>query len=197
MGETFEFNRSGKPASAGAAMAASDVKHWFVREVLPLEAMLMHFLHQNWRNKAEIEDLRQDVYAQVLDAAKTEIPEKPKAFLITTARNLLIDRIRHNQVVPIDAVNDLDELNIAFDQPGPDRTAIARDVLRRLQAAIEMLPPRAREAVWLRRVEGRSRREIAERMGLSENTVSDHITAGMRALADIYLGEAAELRSGR
>ena len=40
-------------------------------------------------------------------------------------------------------------------------------------------------------------REIAERMGVSENTVSDHITAGMRALADIYLGEAAELRSGR
>jgi RNA polymerase sigma-70 factor (ECF subfamily) len=197
MGETFEFNRSGKPASAGAAMAASDVKQWFVREVLPLEAMLMHFLHQNWRNKAEIEDLRQDVYAQVLEAAKNEIPEKPKAFLITTARNLLIDRIRHNQVVPIDAVNDLDELNIAFDQPGPDRTAIARDVLRRLQAAIEMLPPRAREAVLLRRVEGLSRREIAERMGVSENTVSDHITAGMRTLADIYLGEAAELRSGR
>jgi RNA polymerase sigma-70 factor (ECF subfamily) len=197
MGETFEFNRSGKPASAGAAMAASDVKQWFVREVLPLEAMLMHFLHQNWRNKAEIEDLRQDVYAQVLEAAKNEIPEKPKAFLITTARNLLIDRIRHNQVVPIDAVNDLDELNIAFDQPGPDRTAIARDVLRRLQAAIDLLPPRAREAVLLRRVEGLSRREIAERMGVSENTVSDHITAGMRTLADIYLGEAAELRSGR
>jgi RNA polymerase sigma-70 factor (ECF subfamily) len=196
MGETFEFNRSGKP-NAGAAMLASDVKQWFVREVLPLEAMLMHFLHQNWRNKAEIEDLRQDVYAQVLEAAKNEIPEKPKAFLITTARNLLIDRIRHNQVVPIDAVNDLDELNIAFDQPGPDRTAIARDVLRRLQAAIDLLPPRAREAVLLRRVEGLSRREIAERMGVSENTVSDHITAGMRTLADIYLGEAAELRSGR
>jgi RNA polymerase sigma-70 factor (ECF subfamily) len=197
MGETFEFNRSGKPSSAGAAMLASDVKQWFVREVLPLEAMLMHFLHQNWRNKAEIEDLRQDVYAQVLEAARKEIPEKPKAFLIATARNMLIDRIRHNQVVPIDAVNDLDELGVAFDQPGPDRSAIARDVLRRLQAAIDMLPPRAREAVLLRRVEGLSRREIAERMGVSENTVSDHITAGMRALADIYLGEAAELRSNR
>lgn len=178
-------------------MNAADLEAWFVDEVLPLEAMLMHFLHQNWRNKAEIEDLRQDVYAQVLEAARKEIPEKPKAFLITTARNMLIDRIRHNQVVPIDAVNDLDELNIAFDQPGPDRTAIARDVLRRLEAAINLLPPRAREAVWLRRVEGLSRREIAERMGVSENTVSDHITAGMRALADIYLGEAAELRSGR
>jgi len=194
MGETFEFNRSGKPQTPGAAMAASDVKHWFVREVLPLEAMLMHFLHQNWRNKAEIEDLRQDVYAHVLEAAKTEIPDRPKAFLIATARNLLIDRVRHNQVVPIDAVNDLDELNIALDQPGPERSAIARDVLRRLQAAIDLLPPRAREAVLLRRIEGLSRREIAERMGVTENTVSDHITAGMRALADIYLGEAAELR---
>ncbi len=196
MGETFEFNRSGKPQASGAAMTAFDVKQWFVREVLPLEALLMHFLHQNWRDKAEIEDLRQDVYAQVLEAARKEIPDKPKAFIITTARNLLVDRIRHNQVVPIDAVSDLDDLDIAVDQPGPERSAIARDVLRRLQAAIDLLPPRCREAVLLRRVEGLSRREIAERMGVSENTVSDHITAGMRALADIYLGEAAELRRG-
>ena len=85
MSETFEFNqagefnRSGKPQGADATMAASDVKHWFVREVLPLEAMLMHFLHQNWRNKVEIEDLRQDVYTHVLEAARREIPEKPSS----------------------------------------------------------------------------------------------------------------------
>ncbi len=177
-------------------MTTHEIKQWFVREVLPLEAVLMHFLHQNWRDKAEIEDLRQEVYAHVLDAARKSLPEKPKAFLITTARNLMIDRVRHRQVVPIDAVSDPDEFNIAMDLPGPDRTVIARDVLRRLQAAIDLLPPRCREAVLLRRIEGLPRREIAERMGVSENTVSDHITSGMRILADIYLGEAAELRRG-
>lgn len=196
MGETFEFNLAGKPDIPGAAMTPADVKRWFVREVLPLEAVLMHFLHQNWRNRAEIEDLRQDVYARVLEAARQQIPEKPKAFLIATARNLIVDRVRHYQVVPIDAVNDLDELGVAFDMPGPDRSVIARDVLRRLQVAIDLLPPRCREAVLLRRVDGLSRKEIAERMGVSENTVSDHITAGMRILADIYLGESAELRRG-
>lgn len=80
MGETFEFNRSGKPASAGAAMAASDVKHWFVREVLPLEAMLMHFLHQNWRNKAEIEISARMSTRKSSKPQKTKSPRNQKPF---------------------------------------------------------------------------------------------------------------------
>ena len=41
-----------------AAMTASEVDAWFGREVLPLEAALMQFLQHNWRNKADIADLR-------------------------------------------------------------------------------------------------------------------------------------------
>ena len=55
---------------AGAAMTASDVKAWFVREVLPLEAALMQFLRHNWRNNSDIDDLRQEVYVRVYEAAQ-------------------------------------------------------------------------------------------------------------------------------
>jgi len=179
---------------ASVAMTAPDVREWFVREVLPLEAALMQFLQHNWRNKSDIADLRQDIYVRVFDAARREIPARTKQFVFATARNLLINRIRDQSVVPIEAVADLDALDLAKDEPGPERSVAARDELRRLQSALEKLPPRCREAVILGRIEALPRREIAARMGVSEDTVTEHIAKGMRALADILYAAPADLR---
>ena len=163
----------------------NDVNAWFVREVLPLEPLLMHYLRRQWPNQSEIEDLRQDVYVRAHEAARKQIPHPTKPFVFRIAQNLLIDRIRREHVVPIEAVADFDELDIAIDAPQPDRNVIARDELRRLQAALDQLPPRAREAVVLGRIEGLSGREIAKRMGIGTATVSVHLANGIHALADL------------
>jgi RNA polymerase sigma-70 factor (ECF subfamily) len=126
---------------------------------------------------------------RVCEAAQTRIPDHPKRFLLTTARNLLIDRVRHEQVVPIDAVSDVDVLGTALDEPAPDQVVIARDELRRLRAALDRLPPRAREAVILGQIEGLSGREIASRMGITPGMVSTHIANGIKALANMLYGE--------
>ncbi len=78
----------------------------------------MQFLEHNWRNQADIADLRQDVYERVCEAAQESAPDHPKAFLFKTARNLLVDRVRRSQVVPIDVTSDFEALGIAFDAPG-------------------------------------------------------------------------------
>lgn len=174
-------------------MNVSEADAWFIREVLPMEATLMLFLHQNWRNKAEIADLRQEVYMRVYEAALHEIPEKVKPFVLTTARNLLINRARSERVIPITIVTDLETLGIASDQAGPDRVLVARNALQRLQVVLDRLPPRCREVVILRKVEGLTRREIAQRMGISELTVKVHLTKGMRVLADALHGETVDL----
>src|ERR1044072_50302 len=145
----------------GAAMNTSELDAWFEREVLPLEAALMQYLQHNWRNKSDIADLRQDIYVQVYEAAHKELPESPRAFLFATARHLLIRRMRREQIVPIEAVADFDALGAAIDAPGPESNAIARDELRRLQAALDRLPPRTRQAFVMRQVDGLSHREIA------------------------------------
>ena len=171
-----------------ASMSASAAEEWFVREVLPLEAALMRFLQHNWRNKADIADLRQEVYVHVFDAAQKEIPAHARAFVFQIARNLLINRLRRLQIVPIEAVADVDALGAAFDAPGAERAVIARDELRRLQTALDRLPPRCREAIILGRIEGLTGRAIAERMGISEQAVSVHLINGMRALVDEVYG---------
>ncbi len=173
-------------------MTASAVEEWFVREVLPLEAALMQFLQHNWRNKSDIADLRQEIYVQVYDAALKEIPDRPKAFIFKTARNLLINRVRQLQIVPIEAAVDVAALDTAVDAPGPEQTAVARDELRRLQTALDHLPPRCREAVILGRVQGLSGREVAARMGISEQAVSAYLINGIRALVNEVYGGSSD-----
>ena len=175
---------------AGSAVSAPDARDWFVREVLPLEMLLMQFLRRNRVASGEIADLRQEVYARVFEAAKQKIPDSARAFVLITARNLLIDRVRREQVVPIEAVADLELLDVASNDASPERVAISRDALRRLQSAIDQLPLRARQAVVMSKVEGLTRREIAARMGIAEDTVRQHLMHGMRVVADIFYGRA-------
>lgn len=168
---------------------ARDIASWFVREILPLEPILTQYLHRNWRNAGEVVDLRQEVYARVCLSAQKQFPDDPQRFVLTTARNLLIDRFRSSQVIPIEAMADVAALDIAADLPGPDRIAIARDELRRLQAALDRLPSRCREAMVLAHIEGLAGHEIAQRMNISPSMVSAHLNNGLRMLANIMYGE--------
>ena len=185
MGENAAANRNGVSLRTGVSAADEILHAWFIRDVLPLEAVLMQFLRNNWRNASEVEDLCQDVYTRAYEAAAAnEIPERTKPFMFAIARNLLIDRMRHAQIVPIEAISDLEELDTAADEPAPDRSAIAKDELHKLNQALENLPPRCREVVILKRLEDLTRKQIAERLGISEYTVAEYLARGMWLLTD-------------
>lgn len=179
--------------SSGAERSL-EVEAWFVREVLPLEAVLIQFLNRSGRSKADVEDLRQDVYMRVCAAAYKEIPNPARPLVFTIARNLLIDQVRHEQVVPIDVVENLDVLNVAIDERSPDRLVIAREELRRLQAALEKLSERERTAIVMQKIDGLSTREIADRTSMSERTVRRVLNEGFRALAELMLREPTDIR---
>ena len=195
MGDTPDTGETGAPHLRDAPMTTPGVNEWFVREILPLETALMQFLRRGWRNSNDVEDLCHDVFVHIYEAASREIPHPPKPFAFAVARNLLIDRIRRENIVSIEAVADMETLGITVDEPGPDRTAIARQELRRLQTALHRLPDKWRETVVMRKIEGMSRREIAQRLGVSEKTVEKQLTQGVRALADILYGESTEIGS--
>ena len=165
-------------------MEESDVSAWFVREVLPLERVIERFLRHNCRDVDEIADLRQEVYARVFDACATFRPESTQAFVLTTARNLLIDRARRAQVVSFESYAEMDSLPQAVEELGPERHVAARSALRFLQAALEKLPARCRMVIELRKIEELSQREVAARMGITEDTVERQVSKGVRALAD-------------
>jgi len=173
-----------------------DLRDWFLREVLPLEAALTRYLRHNWQDRAMVADLLQEIYVRVYEAAQKKLPDSTKSFVFATAHNLLIDRVRREKVIPIEAVDNLEALGIAAETPGPEAQTSARDELRRVQAALDQLPPRARQVFVLFHVDGLAPRQIATRMGISEKTVSWHLNEGVNGLANVLYG-AAPAKGGK
>jgi RNA polymerase sigma factor (sigma-70 family) len=161
---------------------------WFAREILAHEAPLVRYLKRTWRAPDEIHDLRQETYLRVYEAAAKARPQSAKAFLFTTARHLIADRLRRKRVVSIESGWDFETLNVPVDEISPERSAGAHDELRSLSQAFNLLPPRCREVVWLRRVEERSQKEVAAQLGIGEAMVEKHIAKAMRRLADALFG---------
>jgi RNA polymerase sigma factor (sigma-70 family) len=181
----------------GTVVTDDAVSAWFIREILPLEAKLMQYLRHNWRNASDIPDLRQEVYARVFEAARERIPDNPKHFLLVSARNLLINLVRREHVVPMETFADLDTLGIASSAPEPDHLVIEHEEIRRLKAALEQLPVRTREAIALAYFEGLSRTEIAKRMGVAQPTASRFIAKGAVALANILYSAPSDRSAKR
>jgi RNA polymerase sigma-70 factor (ECF subfamily) len=120
--------------------------------------------------------------------------------MFTTARHLMTDRLRRERVVSIEAVGDIDALNVPVDEVTPDRRLDAHQELKRLAEAFDRLPDRCREVVWLRRVEQLSQKQVAARMGISEKTVEKQIAKGARLIAQYVHGDRhapRPLRAGK
>jgi len=160
-----------------------DLDRWFAREILPLEPMLNRFLRRKWRDEAEISDLRQEAYIRVYDAARRNRPLLAKPFLFLTVRNLMIDKLRQKSIVSIETMADFGWSNVSDDKPSPEQNTAARQELRLLQGALDELPERCRQIVVLRKVEGLSQREVAGRLGVTEDIVEHQLAKGLRLLA--------------
>jgi len=170
---------------------------WFAREILVHESALMRYLLRSWFRREEIHDLRQEIYVRVYEAAAKVRPAMPKSFMFTTARHLMTDRLRRGRVVSIEAVGDIDALNVLIDEISPERRLGARQELKRLTDAFDRLPDRCREVVWLRRVEELSQKQVAARMGISEKTVEKQVAKGARLIAEYFYGGSHTRRPAR
>jgi len=164
---------------------------WFKREVLIHEPTLMRYLSRVWSARDEVEDLRQDVYIRVYEAAKKSRPAAVRPFLLTIARNLMADRHRRARIISIEVVSDPDVLNVLVEEVSPERRVGAWQDLKRAIRALNQLPPKCREVVWLRRVEELPIKEIAARLGISVRTAENQVFRGMKALgATVFSCEA-------
>ena len=164
------------------------IKRWFTQEVLPLERDLVRFIARHCRDQADIPDVRQEVYERALMGSPAEGLRSTRSYIFTIARNVLIDRARRTKIVSFEQIADIDMLELDRDIFAEDRQMTARDELRRAMVGLDQLPPRCREVVRLRKVEGLSIRETADRMQVSHHTVERQLTLGLRALANFMLG---------
>ena len=170
---------------SGAIVDIAGRLEWFEHTVLPNEAALRARLRRTLRAPLDVDDLVSEVLLRAFNSSNGPTVQSELGWLLQIARNILIDMSRRDKIVRFDLVADIDLLD---DNRAAERGLVARDELRRIQIALDGLPPQQRRAFLLRRLDGRSMIEVAEIMHLSVSTVEKHVARAVRGIMDM-LGE--------
>ncbi|WP_346838441.1 sigma-70 family RNA polymerase sigma factor [Microbulbifer sp. SAOS-129_SWC] len=130
----------------------------------------------------EIEDIVQETYVRVCQAARQGAIEQPRSFMLRTARNLALDYVKRSESrlsVSLD-----EELDLGMDLgPATDHTyevVASREEFAHFCEAVRQLPVQCRRVFVLKKVYGYSQREIARELDISESTVEKHIATGIK-----------------
>ena len=131
-------------------------------------------------------ELTQDAFMRTWDyLVKRGKIENIRAFLYKTATNLVIDYARKKKFRNHASLEALQESGFE-----PVKKSIAADVhvdITIAVAAIDTLKTVYRDVIYLRYVHGFGPKEIAARLGLSENVVSVRINRGLKKLQKNFL----------
>lgn len=150
---------------------------------------LVRYLAKRTHDEALAEDLAHDAIVRLVSFGDTRSAREPRALLFRIAQNLLAtDWKRRNarpDPQPVEAVND----TLPDPAADPEQRSIARDQLERLDVVLADMPPKRREVLLRRRLEGESYAQIAAAMGLSLAAVEKHMT---RALLTLHAAAAEE-----
>ena len=146
-------------------------------------APLFRFLLRQVRVQATAEELFQDVWQRVIAARERYRPGARFAtWLYQVASNRLADHWRAASHRPAAADDDVARLGREADPGTPDHALSVFEERRRLQRALEALPPDQREAVVLRLEQALSVDEIAAITGVGRETVKSRLRYAMNKL---------------
>ena len=197
-----------KPRNGGAAALpdAELIERCLAREndawseiVARYRRRVFHIAYKFTSKHDQAEDLTQDIFVKLLRSLdKFHRDADFGTWLTSVARHYCIDHYRASKREREVLVEDL----VAFDHApaasgNPQRALEDRDTKTLLRRGLDQLPPKLREAVVLRDLQGLTYQEMASRLGLPEGTVKSRINRGREELARRLLRARQVARTGR
>lgn len=142
---------------------------------------LMAFFLRRLRNHAEAEDLTQDVFLRLANAAPEDM-QSADAYIFQVAANLLRDRSRREKVRADYRQRLWGGREAEVDPLDPLRFATDRESLRVLAEALKELPEKTRSIFVLYRLENVDKRAICEAYGLAMSSIDRHLARALEHL---------------
>ena len=178
-------------------MSTLEQARWFSEQVQPHEPALRAYLSKRFPALPDHDDLVQETYVRTLRAHQGGRVPCARAFLFTTARNAAIDLFRRRRGHAHEELSEFTVLPLIDEAPGIAESAEREQRLEVLLEAILALPERCRQVMMLRHLDGLAYKEIAERLGISPETVKVHMIKGVKDCTRFFrqrglLGNSAE-----
>jgi RNA polymerase sigma factor (sigma-70 family) len=159
---------------------------WLSRNVLPVEPLIRSRLRRTFIYGLEIDDVIQEMYARIASLPSTDAIKYPLQYASQTATAIIIDHMRRSRVISINAAGTLEQLELCAPEPSPEQQLEFREEIAVVAQSLAQLPERTREVLILRRVEGLSQQETADRLHISIKTVEKHMALGVAALMNWF-----------
>ena len=163
-------------------LATQERAIWLARNALPHEPALRAWLSRRPLAGLEVDDIVQETYAILAALEAVDHIQTPRTYMFEVAKSVILRSLRRSRIVAFEALAEAEALVPPSAEPSPETVAADRQELSRIAALIAGLPTKCREAFTLRKVHGLSQREVAQRMGVSENTVEKHVGKGIGVL---------------
>ncbi len=154
---------------------------------------LYNFALRHLRNPSSAEEVVQDAFVRLVqNAGDFKHEARFSTWMFTIVRNLCIDQIRKQSLRRHPS---LEEPKRAGEGEGPslgeqtadskanvERTAVSTEIRERLMQAVDALPDEQREVFLMREVSNLPFKEIAEIVGIPENTVKSRMRYALERL---------------
>jgi RNA polymerase sigma-70 factor (ECF subfamily) len=140
---------------------------------------LQGWLRRRLGNAFDAADLAHDVFIRLLARREPVAMKEPRAYLSSVARGLVIDHWRRRELEQawLETLAQMPEATA----PSPEQRLLILEALVEIDRMLDTLKPAVRTAFLLAQFDGRSCREIGERLGVSLATAERYVAKALRA----------------
>jgi RNA polymerase sigma factor (sigma-70 family) len=144
---------------------------------------LLRFLRKRLRVADDAADVAQEAYIRMMQYEGSKEVQSASSLLFRIAINVAHDLGRAEQSRRMSDHYPIDDLELASEQPTPEREVAAAQDLEILYLAIEQLPPKCQQVFLLSRAQRMTYPQIAVHCGISVKMVEKHISHALEFCA--------------
>lgn len=159
----------------------------FASDVLPMKDILYRLALRITLSREEAEDIVQDTLIKVWNRRDSwDAIESMEAFALTICRNLALDRMRlhDNRNASLDDESQGERPDSASN---PLERTVQREKVAIVKSLVDNLPEKQRSCMQLRDFEGKSYKEIARVLGITEDQVKVNIFRARQTIKQQFL----------
>lgn len=147
---------------------------------------LRRYLGRFFARSQDVEDHLQEVFVRAYAAEARGPILLPRAYLFRVAKHVSLNEIARRKNSATDSVEDFPDPDVVGSgtQPGVEQEVDGRRQLALFANAVAALPSQCRKVLVLKKIEGLSQREIANRLGIAESTVEKHLAKALLLTRD-------------